>query len=49
MIQGRLYTNDETDVRYKNHTNKIDSAVKREKIFAFRKQVLEARAQKERE
>ncbi len=46
---NRVYTNDETDVHYRDVTNKADSAVKREKIVKFAKQIREARAQRERQ
>lgn len=49
IAQTRLYTDDETDVTYREITNKNDAAVKREKILKFAKKVREARAQKERE
>lgn len=45
----RVYTDDETDIEYREMTNKTDSAVKREKIMRFAKQIREARAQRERE
>ena len=45
----RLYTEDETDVAYRDVTNKTDSAVKRDKINRFTWQVKEARAKRERE
>eukprot|EP00347_Sterkiella_histriomuscorum_P010487 403376095 len=47
--QQRVYTNDETDIRYKERGNKTDGAVKREKMLEFRRRILEARAQRERE
>ena len=49
MNQTRVYTDDETDIKYREVTNKSDEAVKREKIYKFAKKVREARAQKERE
>ena len=45
----RVYTDDETDVHYRDVTNKTDSAVKREKIMKFTRQMKEARAEKERQ
>ena len=45
----RVYTDDETDVHYRDVTNKADSAVKREKIEKFARQMKAARAQRERE
>ena len=45
----RVYTDDETDVHYRDVDNKTDAAVKREKIVKFAKQIREARAKRERE
>jgi len=45
----RVYTDDETDVNYRDVNNKADNAVKREKIVKFAKQIREARAKRERE
>ena len=45
----RVYTDDETDVHYRDVNNKSDNAVKREKIAKFAKQIREARAKRERE
>ena len=36
----RVYTDDETDVNYRDVNNKADNAVKREKIVKFAKQIL---------
>ncbi len=45
----RVYTDDETDIHYRDVDNKTDAAVKREKIVKFAKQIREARAKRERE
>lgn len=45
----RVYTEDETDVHYRDVTNKADSAVKRHKIEQFTREMKAARAQRERE
>lgn len=45
----RLYTEDETDVHYRDVTNKTDAAVKRDKITRFARDMKAVRAQKERE
>ena len=49
MIDARVYTHDESDFSYRERHNKADNAVSREKILAFRENVLEERAKKERE
>ncbi len=45
----RLYTEDETDVHYRDVTNKTDASVKRDKITRFARDMKATRAQKERE
>jgi len=45
----KIYTNDESDVEYRESYNKTDAAVKREKILKFAAKIRVARAQKERE
>ena len=49
FIEARIYTHDESDISFKERTNKSDSAVSREKILAFRESVLKERVNKERE
>jgi hypothetical protein len=44
-----LYTDDETDISYRDAGNKTDAAVKREKLMKFAQKVKDARAQRERE
>lgn len=46
---SRVYTDDETDVSYREESNKTDGAVRRMKIGKFAREVKEARAQRERE
>jgi hypothetical protein len=46
---NRVYTDDETDVHYRDVNNKSDAAVKRERIVKFTKEIREARAQRERQ
>ena len=46
---SRVYTDDETDVHYRDINNKADSVVKRETIVKFAQQIREARAKRERE
>ena len=48
-VMTRVYTNDETDVSFRELTNKADGAVKRERMIAFAREVRAARAQRERE
>ena len=45
----RVYTDDETDVHYRDTNNKADSAVKRDKIAKFAKEIRAQRILKERE
>ena len=44
-----LYTDDETDIAYREATNKTDGAVKRERALAYRDKIRAMRAEKERE
>ena len=45
----RVYTDDETDVKYKERDNKTDAAVKRQKLVRFAREMKEARVNRERE
>jgi hypothetical protein len=45
----RIYTDDETDIKFRERENKSEAAVKREKIIRFAKEIKDARAQRERE
>jgi hypothetical protein len=49
FMRCRLYTNDETDIEYREAHNKTDAAVRREKVMRFAKEIKAARAEKERE
>ena len=44
-----VYTDDETDISYREVTNKTDGAVKRKLGMAYREKILQMRADKERE
>ena len=48
-VLTRVYTDDESDVRSRERDNKMDGAVKRERMIAFAKEIREARAKRERE
>ena len=45
----RLYTNDETDIEFREQKNKTDGAVRREKTLKFAAKIRELRALRERE
>ena len=45
----KVYIHDESDIAFRESTNMVDSAVKRDKSIAFAKMVKEERAKKERE
>ena len=44
-----VYTDDETDIAYREVTNKTDAAVKRQRALAYRDKIHAMRAEKERE
>ena len=44
-----IYTEDESDISYRNTNNKTDSAVRASKAKAYRAKIEEARAKNERE
>ena len=48
LILQRVYTNDESDIRYKEPTNKTDGAVNREKAMAYAVKIKALRAEHER-
>ena len=48
-VMTRVYTHDESDIAFREDTNMVDSAVKRDKTVAFAKFIKEERAKKERE
>ena len=43
-----IYTDDETDIAYREVTNKTDGAVRRKLGLAYREKILKMRADKER-
>ena len=45
----RVYTHDESDIRYKETTNRTDVAVKREHALKYAEKIKKLRAEKERE
>ena len=45
----RVYTHDETDIRYREQTNRTDGAVKREHALKYAEKIKKLRAEKERE
>ena len=45
----RVYTHDESDIRYKETSNRTDGAVKREHAIRYAEKIKLMRAQKERE
>jgi hypothetical protein len=49
FILQRVYTHDESDIRFREFTNKTDGAVKREHCMSYRKKIENLRAVKERE
>jgi len=44
----RVYTHDETDIRYREQTNRTDGAVKREHAFRYAEKIRKLRAERER-
>ena len=49
FIMTRVYTHDESDIKFKEVNNMTDAAVRRDKTIAFAKRIKEQRAIKERE
>ena len=49
FLQNRVYTNDETDVEYREKYNKTDGAMKRELTMKFAKEIKALRSKRERE
>ena len=49
LLQNRLYTDDESDVEFREIYNKADGAVKRERALKFAQRIKEERAKRERE
>ena len=48
FVMQRIYTDDETDISYRDTTNKTDGAVKRNLILAYAEKIKQMRAEKER-
>ena len=48
-VMQHVYTDDETDIAYREVTNKTDGAVKRKLAHAYREKIFAMRAEKERE
>ena len=44
----QVYTHDETDIRYRETTNRTDGAVKREHAFKYAAKIRQMRAERER-
>ena len=45
----RVYTHDESDIKFREVDNMTDAAVRRDKIISFAQSIKEQRAKKERE
>ena len=43
-----VYTDDESDISFKEETNKTDAAVKRKLAFAYTEKIKQMRAERER-
>ena len=48
FVRQHIYTDDESDVAYRDKTNKTDGAVRRKLIFAYAQRIHAMRAEKER-
>ena len=48
FVMQHVYTDDESDVSYREKTNKTDGAVKRKLILAYAEKIHRMRAEKER-
>jgi len=48
-IQQRVYTHDESDIQYREVTNRTDGAVKREHAMRYAEKIKKLRAERERE
>ena len=49
FVMQHIYTDDESDISYRETTNKTDGAVRRKIIFAYADKIRQMRAAKERE
>ena len=48
-VNQRVYINDESDISYRNTTNKTDGAIKREHAMRYAEKIKKLRAERERE
>ena len=48
FVMQHVYTDDESDISYREKTNKTDGAVKRKMIIAYAEKIQQMRAEKER-
>eukprot|EP00354_Favella_ehrenbergii_P011471 CAMPEP_0170461904 /NCGR_PEP_ID=MMETSP0123-20130129/7624_1 /TAXON_ID=182087 /ORGANISM="Favella ehrenbergii, Strain Fehren 1" /LENGTH=73 /DNA_ID=CAMNT_0010727019 /DNA_START=76 /DNA_END=297 /DNA_ORIENTATION=+ len=48
FVMQHIYTDDESDVSYREKTNKTDGAVRRKLIMAYADKIRQMRAEKER-
>jgi len=48
FVMHRIYTDDETDISYRDPTNKTDGAVRRKLILEYAEKIRQLRAEKER-
>ena len=49
FVMTRVYTHDESDIKFREPDNMVDGAVRRTKILSFAKDIKEQRAKNERE
>ena len=49
FVMTRVYTHDESDIKFREPDNMVDGAVRRTKILSFAKDIKEQRAKHERE
>jgi hypothetical protein len=48
-VMQRVYTHDESDIQYREKTNRTDGAIKREHAMKYAEKIKKMRADKERE
>ena len=48
-VMQHIYTDDESDISYRNQSNKTDGAVRRKIILSYAAKIRQMRAEKERE
>lgn len=49
FVMQHIYTDDESDISYRERTNKTDGAVKRKIVTEYAEKIKKMRAEKERE